>query len=75
MGPLPREIKVIHKIQNCLTEVYGDSFTPAHSDALISRLEKSRKLITKARKTHWDESDVVLITYADQFHSADKNPS
>ncbi|HGY3717421.1 TPA: sugar phosphorylase [Citrobacter gillenii] len=74
MGPLPRGIKVIHKIQNCLTEVYGDSFTPAHSDALISRLEKSRKLITKARKTHWDESDVVLITYADQFHSADKKP-
>lgn len=74
MGPLPREIKVIHKIQNCLTEVYGDSFTPAHSDALISRLEKSRKLIAKARKTHWDESDVVLITYADQFYSADKKP-
>ena len=74
MGPLPREIKVIHKIQNCLTEVYGDSFTPAHSDALISRLEKSQKLIAKARKTHWDESDVVLITYADQFYSADKKP-
>lgn len=74
MGPLPRETKVNHKIQNCLTEVYGDTFTPFHYEALVSRIEKSRKLINKARKTHWDERDVVLITYADQFHSADKKP-
>lgn len=74
MGPLPRKIKVNHKIQKCLTEVYGEAFTPLHYEALISRLEKSQKLIAKARKTHWDESDVVLITYADQFSAADKKP-
>ena len=74
MGPLPRELKVNQKIQKCLAEVYGDTFTSCHYEALIARLEKSQGLIKKIRKAHWDEGDVVLITYADQFHGAGKKP-
>nr|BBA25989.1 sucrose phosphorylase [Enterobacter hormaechei] len=73
MGPLPRESKVNQKIQKCLTEVYGHTFTSCHYEALFARLEKSQGLIKKIRKAHWDEGDVVLITYADQFHGAGKN--
>ena len=67
MGPLPRESKVNQKIQKCLTEVYGHTFTSCHYEALFARLEKSQGLIKKIRKAQWDEGDVVLITYADQF--------
>lgn len=38
------------------------------------RMERARKIINKKRKPHWDESDVVLITYADQFHSEKEKP-
>lgn len=38
------------------------------------RIARSRKIINKRRKPHWDESDVVLITYADQFHSEKEKP-
>lgn len=62
------------KIQKFLTEVYGDTFTSLHRDALYTRLEKARKVINKKRKSHWNERDVVLITYADQFHSANQKP-
>lgn len=41
---------------------------------LNARIENARKVITKKRKPHWDESDVVLITYADQFHSEKEKP-
>lgn len=74
MGPLPREMKVNQKIQKCLSEVYGDTFSSLHYEALVARLEKSQKLIKKNRKAHWDEGDVVLITYADQFYAEDKKP-
>lgn len=74
MGPLPWEMKVNQKIEKYLSEIYGKTFTPRHYEALNSRIEKARLLISKKRKTHWDERDVVLITYADQFHSDTSKP-
>ena len=68
------KMKVKHKIQEYLTKVYGDTFTAQHQQTLFSHIEASRQTINKKRKAHWDESDVVLITYADQFHSADQKP-
>ncbi len=62
------------KIEKYLSEVYGNTFTPQHYEALNSRIEKARLLISKQRKMHWDERDVVLITYADQFHSDTSEP-
>lgn len=63
-----------HKIQEYLTGVYGETFTAQHQQTLFSHIDASRKLINKKRKAHWDESDVVLITYADQFHCANQKP-
>lgn len=74
MGPLPRKTKVSQKIQKYLLEVYGKTFSQRHYDVLERRIEKSRSLIKKQRKLHWDESDVVLITYADQFHCEMSKP-
>lgn len=62
------------KIEKYLSKIYGNTFTPQHCKALNSRIEKSRLLISKKRKAHWDERDVVLITYADQFHSDTSKP-
>ncbi|HCD1255252.1 TPA: sugar phosphorylase [Citrobacter amalonaticus] len=62
------------KINECLRQVYGDTWTVRHSESLKTRIESSRKIINKKRKPHWDESDVVLITYADQFHSETEKP-
>ncbi|ECU4604808.1 sugar phosphorylase, partial [Salmonella enterica subsp. diarizonae serovar 61:k:1,5,(7)] len=62
------------KIEKYLSEVYGKTFTPRHYEVLNSRIEKARLLISKQRKAHWDERDVVLITYADQFHSDTSKP-
>lgn len=67
-------MKVNQKIEKYLSEVYGNTFTPQHYEALNSRIEKARSLISKQRKMHWDERDVVLITYADQFHSDTSKP-
>lgn len=62
------------KINERLRHVYGDTWTMRHSESLKTRIESSRKIINKKRKPHWDESDVVLITYADQFHSETEKP-
>ncbi|EGT4252695.1 sugar phosphorylase [Citrobacter amalonaticus] len=62
------------KINECLRHVYGDAWTVRHDESLKTRIESSRKIINKKRKPHWDESDVVLITYADQFHSEKEKP-
>lgn len=62
------------KINECLRQVYGDTWTMRHNESLKTRIESSRKIINKKRKPHWDESDVVLITYADQFHSEKEKP-
>lgn len=74
MGPLPRKNKVNQKIKICLSNVYGDTWTALHNESLKTRIERSRKIINKKRKPHWDESDVVLITYADQFHGEKEKP-
>ncbi len=53
-------IEIIHRI-------YGDKFTASHVDKLrCSVLEGSGRIIER-RHSGWRESDVVLITYADQF--------
>ncbi|WET42570.1 sugar phosphorylase [Citrobacter enshiensis] len=74
MGPLPRKMKVNQKIKHYLTEVYGDTFASRHYGVLSDRIKRSQSLIKKTRKPHWDENDVVLITYADQFHSSSAKP-
>lgn len=61
------ENKVNAKIKKLINYIYGESFSDAHLDVLLSKLEQAAIDITEKRKSGWDEKDVVLITYADQF--------
>ncbi|WP_414163552.1 sugar phosphorylase [Superficieibacter sp. BNK-5] len=62
------------KINQLLTDVYAEAFSAAHREALFTAIDRSKSLISQQRKQGWDESDVVLITYADQFHQAEQKP-
>ncbi|WP_336238893.1 sugar phosphorylase [Enterobacter chuandaensis] len=61
------ENNVNAKIKNLINHIYGESFSEAHFKVLLTKLEQAAVDITEKRKTGWDEKDVVLITYADQF--------
>lgn len=61
------ENKVNAKIKKLINHIYGESFSDAHLDVLLSKFEQAAIDITEKRKSGWDEKDVVLITYADQF--------
>ena len=61
------ENKVNVKIKKLINHIYGESFSDAHLDVLLSKLEQAAIDITEKRKSGWDEKDVVLITYADQL--------
>ncbi|HGG9087389.1 sugar phosphorylase [Enterobacter hormaechei] len=63
------ENNVNAKIKKLINHIYGESFSEAHLDVLLTKLEKVAFNITEKRKSGWDEKDVVLITYADQFSS------
>ena len=55
------------KIKELINLVYGETFSEAHFNVLFENIGKAASVITEKRKTDWDEKDVVLITYADQF--------
>lgn len=55
------------KINGLLDLVYGESFSGTHRRVLFEKIDKACSVISEDRKTGWDEKDVVLITYADQF--------
>ncbi|HIC0164557.1 TPA: sugar phosphorylase [Enterobacter hormaechei] len=61
------ENNVNAKIKKLINNIYGESFSDAHLNVLLTKLEKAAVNITEKRKSGWDEKDVVLITYADQF--------
>ncbi|WP_336213475.1 sugar phosphorylase [Enterobacter sp. P82] len=61
------------KIKKLITYIYGASFSEAHFKALLTKLEQAAAAITEKRKSGWDEKDVVLITYADQFTAVERD--
>ncbi|KUQ62156.1 sugar phosphorylase [Enterobacter bugandensis] len=61
------ENNVNAKIKKIINHIYGESFSEAHFKVLLTKLEQAAVDITEKRKSGWDEKDVVLITYADQF--------
>lgn len=63
----------MQKINKLLTDIYGDDLDDSVFDAFLLKVEQGKKYIKKHRKQGWDESDVVLITYADQFHQCNEN--
>jgi sucrose phosphorylase len=70
VGPLPWKINVKEKINKLINLIYADSFSDENISALLDKIDNARHLIQKARKSGWDEQDVVLITYADQISAA-----
>lgn len=59
-------------IKNLITRIYGDTFNQSHFSTLEKHILQTRNEITTPRKKGWDETDVVLITYADQFSAPGK---
>ncbi|WP_108367630.1 sugar phosphorylase [Enterobacter hormaechei] len=61
------ENNVNAKIKYLINHIYVESFSDAHFDVLLTKLQQAAVNITEKRKSGWDEKDVVLITYADQI--------
>ncbi len=61
------ESNVNAKIKSLINFVYGESFSEAHLKVLLEKIDNAGSVITRKRKAGWDEKDIVLITYADQF--------
>jgi len=61
-------------IKKILTSIYGNSIQPQQMAELTDLILSAKQAITRSRKLHWDEEDIVLITYADQF-SEDNKPT
>ena len=61
------ENNVNAKIKSLINFVYGESFSEAHLKMLLEKIDNAGSVITGKRKAGWDEKDIVLITYADQF--------
>ncbi|MDK9582721.1 sugar phosphorylase [Lelliottia wanjuensis] len=64
------EINVNDKITNLINLVYGESFSDKDLKVLLEKIEHAKGIISHQRKKNWDEKDVVLITYADQFQKS-----
>lgn len=64
------ENKVNAKINKLIDLIYGEIFTDTHHKVLLEKIGNAASLITEKRKSGWDEKDLVLITYADQFSAA-----
>lgn len=54
-------------IRQLIDEIYGKTFPADKLAELINAVSEARLALAHPRKAHWDERDVVLITYADQF--------
>ncbi|WP_108417776.1 sugar phosphorylase [Enterobacter mori] len=67
------ESKVNAKINKLIDLIYGETFTDTHRKVLLEKIGNAASLITEKRKPGWDEKDVVLITYADQFSATGEN--
>ena len=59
-------------ITDLIEKIYAGIFPEATFARLQADIATAREAIKLPRKAHWDEQDVVLITYADQFREAGK---
>ncbi|MEX1841008.1 sugar phosphorylase [Enterobacter cloacae] len=67
------ENKVNAKIKSLISLVYGGSFSEMQLESLSEKISSAANVISEKRKSGWDEKDVVLITYADQFYNEGEN--
>lgn len=61
-------------INKLIDEIYDSTFPPVRLQQLHNLITAAHTRIHQPRKAHWDEKDVVLITYADQFRE-DNTPT
>ncbi|WP_312079455.1 sugar phosphorylase [Leclercia sp.] len=61
------ENNVNDKIKNLINLIYGKTFSERHLKMLSENISRGAYLINERRKPGWDEKDIVLITYAEQF--------
>ncbi|MEH7453336.1 alpha-amylase family glycosyl hydrolase [Gottfriedia acidiceleris] len=62
----------MRKIKERLAFIYKNEDIDEINSLIEKRIEEAKLNITKKRKQNWDESDVVLITYGDQFQEEGK---
>ena len=62
-GPL-----TMQRITALLDQIYGTTLSISHRQQLLKAINDAREGIEHLRKPHWDQQDVVLISYADQFY-------
>ncbi len=60
-----------NQLQQHLAHLYGPSVATEVLPRLLELLESYSTKIPEPKRTGWDETDVVLITYADQVHGSD----
>ncbi|MEM6051858.1 alpha-amylase family glycosyl hydrolase [Erwinia sp. P7711] len=54
-----------------LDKIYDGTFPRHCMEKLEEAIRHARNTLDHQRKAHWDEKDVVLITYADQFRESE----
>ncbi|WP_261642626.1 alpha-amylase family glycosyl hydrolase [Erwinia mallotivora] len=57
-------------INQLLDKIYENAFPADALAALTHSLRQARAALSHPRKPHWDEKDVILISYADQFRES-----
>ena len=58
-------------INNLIDKIYEGAFPADYLNRLTEAIRQTRNQLSYQRKAHWDEKDVVLITYADQFYESE----
>lgn len=58
-------------INNLIDKIYEGTFPETCRERLTDAILQTRSALSHQRKAHWDEKDVVLITYADQFRESE----
>lgn len=58
-------------INSLLDKIYEGTFPADYRDRLAKAISQTQSTLNHQRKAHWDEKDVVLIAYADQFRESE----
>src|SRR4051812_47991906 len=72
MGAVPSKEESMKTIKERLSFIYGDSNVESLWARIEERIAKTKAMPLKARKQNWDQRDVFLITYGDQFQEANQ---
>ncbi|GGB42088.1 sugar phosphorylase [Fictibacillus barbaricus] len=62
----------MENLKERLKLIYSEEEVNEVWPSLKKLIDSAKSKVIKKRKPHWDEKDVVLISYADQFHEENK---